>query len=263
VIRIGTSGFSYADWQGPFYPPSVPKSKWFDYYSAQFDCLEINSSYYSWLPPRTLQSLVDRSPPGFLFAIKLHGSVTHERADLKEAMPRTQDQVAPLVAAGQFAGFLAQFPYSFLPDDINARRVGEIAAFLSPLVVEFRNAAWHGHPLSEPILALGVVPCTVDGPALRGLPAFEIPPSRSPAYIRFHGRNASKWYDHDSSWERYDYLYSEGEIELRATQIAAACAGRDALVFFNNHYGAQAVTNARQLARRLGVGRPDPQPGLF
>ncbi len=72
------------------------------------------------------------------------------------------------------------------------------------------------------------------------------------AYVRFHGRNAAKWYAHEEAWERYDYTYSLDELrewmpKLRRLDAEAPLT----LVYFNNHFRGQAVRGARDLGQLL------------
>ena len=92
----------------------------------------------------------------------------------------------------------------------------------------------------------------MDEPRLPGL----LPPlavATGPiAYVRFHGRNAAKWYQHEQAWERYNYTYSLAELrewgpKLRELDAQAALT----LVYFNNHYVGQAVRGARDLGQLL------------
>jgi uncharacterized protein YecE (DUF72 family) len=82
-------------------------------------------------------------------------------------------------------------------------------------------------------------------------------------YIRFHGRQAEKWWHHEHRNERYDYLYSTEEIRTHAgrLQTAASTQGIEkAYVFFNNHPGAKAVVNAAMLRTELGIPLQEPLP---
>ncbi len=113
------------------------------------------------------------------------------------------------------------------------------------LVVEFRNRAWICDATFRLLEELNVGYCCVDQPRLRGL----IPPvacATSPvAYIRFHGRNADKWWEHEHAWQRYDYLYSREELEEWLPKVERLAEHAERIfIFFNNHYQAQAVQNA-------------------
>ena len=72
------------------------------------------------------------------------------------------------------------------------------------------------------------------------------------AYVRFHGRNAAHWWQHEHAWERYDYMYDESELaewipKLRALDSAAPLT----LVYANNHYRGQSVDTLRKLESLL------------
>jgi uncharacterized protein YecE (DUF72 family) len=77
------------------------------------------------------------------------------------------------------------------------------------------------------------------------------------SYIRLHGRNADTWWEHDETEDRYDYLYSAGELGpvADAAKIAAAVSKR-VLVYFNNHFSAKAVANAAVLRHEVGQENP-------
>lgn len=250
MIYIGTSGFSYKDWVGPYYPADLPKARWLAFYAREFQVSEVNFTYYRLPDPRTLAAMADKTPDGFVFTIKASKELTHERDDNVEAFPKFVHALRPLIERNKFGCVLAQFPYSFHPsaesrDYLKAFR--ESMADL-PVVVEFRNARW----LSEETFALleenDLGFCCVDQPRLKGL----IPPiataTSSVAYVRFHGRNAKKWWRHDEPWERYDYSYSKEELEEWVPKIKHLDAkAEQTFVFANNHWQGQAVDTARQL----------------
>jgi len=256
---IGTSGFSYDDWIGPFYPKNVPKGRWFEFYSKEFSCVEINATYYSWMTAKAMESLSSRAPAGFRFAVKLHRSLTHSKDDIASGVRRTMEQNMAL----NMPMHLAQFPNAFTPSNEAWQRI-EAMVTLPRLVVEFRNAEWQTEETATRLRSMNVALCTVDAPQVRGLPKFSSEITGEVAYIRLHGRNAAKWYEHDHAFERYDYLYSEKEILDLASNIAGMSErAKESFVFFNNHYGAQAVTNARQLASALGIATTPSQSSLF
>ncbi len=254
AIQIGTSGFSYEDWKGVFYPPNMPKAQWFEFYVQRFSCLEINSSYYSFLSPRTVQSLIKRAPASFRFAIKLHKSLTHEVENTEESIRKTKLQNRPFQESGTLAVHLAQFPHSFVPSREAWNYLRHLSQEIFPLCIEFRNIRWQTDETIQRLREWGVSLCVVDQPDLPGLMKFAPLVTHSPAYIRFHGRNAKTWYHHQETWQRYDYLYSEQELSARIEDIKQMSAqAEETLIFFNNHFQAQAITNATQLARLLGL----------
>lgn len=253
-IRIGTSGFSYEDWVGVFYPPSLPKGKWLEFYSARFDCLEINSTYYEWLAAKVMDNFAKRVPVSFRFSVKLHHSLTHERAELQKGILATTEQNKPLMQSGMLATQLAQFPPSFRNTKPSWEWLKRLSDAIKPITVEFRHSSWQTPETLEALREMGVSLCCVDQPNLPGLLKWQPVVTISPAYIRFHGRNADKWHIHEHAWQRYDYLYSEEELSERAPNVLEMSRqANETLILFNNHYAAQAIANAKQFAKILGI----------
>ena len=77
VYRLGTSGWSYPEWRGRFYPEGLAQKKWLPFYAEQFDTVEINMTYYRYPKPETLQGWLDKTPPGFTFTLKANRQITH------------------------------------------------------------------------------------------------------------------------------------------------------------------------------------------
>src|SRR5690606_30404191 len=88
MIRVGTAGYSYTDWIGPFYPAGIKKAEMLEFYSQHFSFVEINTTYYHMPGMRLFQGLDRKTPPDFLFAVKLFGGFTHERNCGKEDAER-------------------------------------------------------------------------------------------------------------------------------------------------------------------------------
>lgn len=256
MIKIGTSGFSYDDWVGPVYPPELPAREHLAFYANLFPTVELNVTYYRVPDPRTVQGWVRKTPDDFLFAVKAYQGLTHEREAPDFA--GFVAALAPLVEARKLGCVLAQFPYSFHPRPESRDYLARLRAGFGelPVVVELRNAGWvTGEMLEETfdlLHSLNLGYCCVDEPQLKGL----MPPIAvvtSPvAYVRFHGRNAAKWYAHDEAWERYNYTYSEDELREWAPRIRELDAQAPlTLVYFNNHYTGQATKGARDLTQLM------------
>ena len=81
MIYFGTSGFSYKDWVGVFYPAGMPQRDWLSFYAREFNTCEINSTYYALPSVATLKSMVAKTGEGFLFVIKANQEMTHQRED--------------------------------------------------------------------------------------------------------------------------------------------------------------------------------------
>ena len=252
MIRIGTSGFSYTDWVGPVYPAGLPAREHLGFYAREFSTVEINTTYYRLPDARLVRGWADKTPDGFLFAVKAFQGLTHERE--RPDFAAFVSAIRPLAQASKLACLLAQFPYAFHPTSENRdylKRLRDGFADL-PTVIEFRHAGWLNQTTFELLRSLELGFCCVDEPRLQGL----LPPLAAAtgpvAYVRFHGRNAAKWYHHEQAWERYDYTYSTAELrewlpKLRQLDAAAPLT----LIYFNNHYAGQAVRGARDLGQLL------------
>jgi uncharacterized protein YecE (DUF72 family) len=256
-IFVGTSGFSYADWKGPFYPATLRTGDMLAYYSRVFTACELNASYYHIPTAATTAALLRKSEGRVRFVVKAHGSMTHQRSATEADYRQFRESLRPLQTAGLLGAVLAQFPYSF-PNHLDHRGyVADLRARLPEgveLVVEFRHQSWNHPEVVDWLAGLRIGIVNVDEPALKGL----LPPAShvtSPVgYVRFHGRNREKWFAKQAQpWERYDYLYSEAELREWVPRIQTIARAVDqTYVFFNNHWQSQAVTNARQLTALLG-----------
>ncbi len=253
-IMVGTSGYSYREWCGPFYPPHFPPQRMLDFYARHFPIVEINSTFYRIPPPGQMESLLTRSKGQVEFIIKAPQEFTHTRDRASSALPFFRQTLRPMADAHRLSGILLQFPYSFKALPENREHLCRVATALSPhsIIAEFRHASW----IREEIFALlskeGINFCNVDEPALPHL----LPPlawaTGSLGYIRFHGRNAEAWWESHDPVERYNYLYSDTELQEwipRARVLARQT--EKCLIFFNNHAAGQAVQNARMFTALL------------
>src|SRR4030042_1576963 len=144
TVYIGTSGFSFNDWKGVFYPEKLPRRSWLEYYSSQFNVVEINATYYRLPKPETFKSMAERTPDTFKFWVKVPGEITHKKNEVAPVMKRFMEVVRPLMESGKFIGALAQFPNSFRPSDKSEKRIRKIQENMDeyPLAVELRNSDW-------------------------------------------------------------------------------------------------------------------------
>ncbi len=257
-LRVGTSGFSFADWVGPFYPPGTSSRDFLEHYARHFGAVEVNVTYYRIPEPRVLERMAERTPDGFRFVVKLHQSMTHEPALDPAKIAEFLAAIAPLKAAGKCDGLLAQFPWGFRRSAASKAHLESLRAAFpgETLHAEFRHASW-AHPGLGPWLAeRDIGYCAVDEPALPGL----MPPlallTTDRAYVRFHGRNAANWWGRGGG-DRYDWEYSERELGewLEKVRKLAEQAKRTYL-FFNNCHAGQAARSAKlmqELLRRQGL----------
>jgi uncharacterized protein YecE (DUF72 family) len=267
MLYVGTCGFSYKDWIGPFYPRGIKAAAMLPFYAGRFSAVEIDSTYYAIPKPALFEGMVARTPTDFRFTVKAPGSVTHlpsgASAD-KADFDAFSECVAPLARAGRLGAVLVQFPGAFRPSREAWHRLRSIRdRWLElPLVAEFRSGDWQRDDALREVRDLGFGWCNVDEPRLGPLMHPSAETTSAIGYVRFHGRNAEKWWKQDRSpAERYDYLYSVEQMTEWLPLIARVeSRTRDTYVFFNNHRNGQAGVNAWQMAELLGVRRQNPLP---
>ncbi|MFW5798068.1 MAG: DUF72 domain-containing protein [Planctomycetota bacterium] len=253
VIQVGTSGFSYKDWKGPFYPDDCRQGDMLSYYAGVFDTVELNFSYYRLPEPGQMDSMaetVGAVNPGFTFSIKAYRGMTHEiTPEWTEQARLFRRAVGHLDEVGRLAAVLMQFPYSFHYTVQNRKHLDRLIGSLEglPLACEFRNREWMQQRVTDGLSRRGVAMVAVDEPQLDGL----LPPtviSTAPlGYVRFHGRNRENWWQGDNT-SRYDYLYSGSELAEWVPKVESlAESTRRTVIYFNNHWRGQAAENAQQL----------------
>jgi len=258
ALHIGTCGFSYRDWVGPFYPKGIASIEMLPFYAQRFSAVEIDSTYYAIPKPALFASMDKRTPKDFRFTVKAPGSITHVPAGASP--PETDpaafaEALAPLVSAGKLAAVLVQFPNSFRPGSDAYRRLEQLRTWWPEmnLIAEFRHRDWQRDDTLRRLRGLSIGWCNVDEPRFRSLlrPGAEV--TSDTGYIRFHGRNYGEWWKKSGKAdERYNYSYSGTELAEWIPRIAAVEEQtHDTYVFFNNHRLGKAPANARQLADML------------
>ncbi len=250
MFYIGTAGYSYRDWVGTFYPPRTKSGEMLACYAREFSFVEVNSTYYRLPDARLFAGLAQKTPASFRFAVKAYKGITHERQNAFLDTVHFLAALEPLAEAGKLACLLAQFPYSFHNTPANRDYLKFLREWCGdlPLAVEFRNSRWISGDVFALLKQEGLAFVCVDEPPVKGLVKPLAVVTAQPAYVRFHGRNAAKWYEHAESYERYDYLYTKEELEewLPRLKVLAEAAG-EVYVSFNNHFRGQAAANARMM----------------
>ena len=275
-VYVGTAGFSYADWKGPFYPPDTRQAAMLEEYARHFPVVEINSTYYAIPEPERVNAMARRTPTSFLFNVKANKEMTHEIGDGSKVFEDFRRALRPLEDHGKLGCVLAQFPWAFKRSNENADYLRKLARRLDGLdvVVEFRNEQWDSDETLDLLSSVGLGYCCVDEPRLKGLPAPRVALTSRVGYVRMHGRNADNWWARGrESWERYDYLYSEDELAEWLPGIENLSENTDRVyVIFNNHYKGQAPANAHTFEQMLRailgkelveVEPPDRDSSLF
>ena len=257
MIYTGTSGYHYDDWKDVFYPSGLSPRGYLEFYAGEFAAVEINSSYYRLPPPAMFEGMCGRTYPGFLFVIKALRGFTHEvKGDWESPGRQFRESLDVLKNRDRLGAVLFQFPYSFHRNPSNVEYLGRLLDFFRPYprVVEFRNAYWLSRETYDFLRDRNAGFCCVDEPRLKGLlPPVTVATSPEVGYLRFHGRNAKRWWKHEKSWERYDYLYTPEELREWVPRVLKLAKHTDRFfIFNNNHPRGQAVLNARMMMEILG-----------
>lgn len=267
MIRIGTAGFAYKDWEGKVYPS--PKPKGFDplaYLAGFFPTIEMNVTFYR-VPTaenvaKWMRSVAARED--FRFTFKLYRGLTHDTED--EMLAPFLDALKPCRDAGMLGAILLQFPFYFRNTEEARGRVATLAARLEgwPCAIEVRDRSWLHPPAFDFLRDRKLSLCDIDICQT----STAVPPgtwTTGPlGYVRFHGRNREAWFDKEASVARkYDYLYSLEELAPWAQRVREISEQTEATyVVMNNHFAGKAVANAFHLLRLLGIRAPEAPPNL-
>ncbi len=238
---IGTSGFSYPHWRGVFYPQKYPQARWLEYYARHFRTVELNNPFYRLPSEGTFQGWQERTPPGFVFAVKASRLITHlhRLRGVEEALETFFSRVCHL---GEKLGpILYQLPPGMGQD------LELLDGFLSRLphhlqhVMEYRNPTWYDEATLAVMRRHNVAFCVHDM-ARKESPVVA---TADFAYFRFHGPTG-----------RYAGNYSSEQLARWAGRIRELGDGLKATyIYFNNDIGGHAIDNARTLAHLLQPGR--------
>jgi uncharacterized protein YecE (DUF72 family) len=243
----------------------------------------VNSTFYGQPRAEIARAWAERTPPGFEFSVKLFQKFTHPRmfrervrrglpddarddAAAIDSLSRSNladlDEfrrgIAPLAERGRLGALLAQFPPSFKDDEPSRARLERLLrAFRDyPVAVELRHKSWSdrlGDTLGL-LNAFGAAWVQIDEPKFKfSIRQNYLPNVQGFYYMRLHGRNVQQWWRHDTSEDRYDYLYSADELkEFTETADAARRLVKKLYLYTNNHFSAKSVANAAMIKHQLG-----------
>jgi uncharacterized protein YecE (DUF72 family) len=249
--------------------------------AALFDAVEVNSTFYRIPPASQVESWPRRveGNPRFAFTVKLFRGFTHERNAGGEEEQAFRDALAPLEDSGRLGAVLVQFPFSFHATAPNRDYLAGLLDNLEdlPLAVEFRHEEWNTPETLGALAQRGAAFVNIDQPRISDNLGATSHVTSPLAYFRFHGRNAASWFaENTAAYERYDYLYSEGELapwverirgaarsledsppphsevaEPTGRRIDPRAAARGVYAILNNHFRGQSVSNALALQHEL------------
>ena len=238
-IKIGTSGWHYDHWRGPFYPEDLPAKKMLEFYIQHFDTVELNNSFYQLPKPSALKDWRDSVPKDFLFAAKASRFITHmkklkdPKKPLRKVIPRLEylkEKLGPI---------LFQLPggWNYNPD--------RLEEFLKALptnhryAFEFRNHTWHNDGVYE---LLRKHNCAF---VIYELDHFTSPAEITAdfAYLRLHGP-AGKYQGNYTTKKLTTWANLIKKLRRKTKQV---------YVYFDNDQAGYAAKNAIKLKELLKV----------
>jgi uncharacterized protein YecE (DUF72 family) len=246
MMLIGTSGWQYRDWRGPFYPAALPQRCWLEHYASVFGTVEVNNAFYR-LPERaTFEAWRDRTPEDFVVAVKASRYLTHVRRlrDPREPVERLMDRARGL--QGRLGPVLLQLPPT-MRVDVDALDA-TLAAFPQGVrvAVEPRHDSWWVDEVRQVLRDRGAALCWADRGSRPVTPLWS---TGDWGYLRLHEGRAKPWPG-----------YGRTALDTWAGRLAHFA---QSYVYCNNDPGGAAVRDALTLARLarrrgLAVGRAGP-----
>jgi uncharacterized protein YecE (DUF72 family) len=234
-IYIGTSGWHYAHWSGPFYPESMKADAYLSFYASKFRSVEINNTFYHLPEPKTLAQWRDITPPGFLFACKASRYITHMKKlkDPGQTVCRFFDVIATL--GPKLGPILFQLPPHWHLDSERLRLF--LAALPGGLrfAFEFRDESWFAPQVFELLEQRGAAFCAYDFNGRQS----PVRVTASFVYVRLHGpdgpyrgqysgRTLAGWAKRFLAWQKSGldiYCYFDNDEAAYAAQDAMRLAG--------------------------------------
>lgn len=265
MIDIGTQGWNYDAWVGPFYPRKTRADDFLSLYAKLFDTVEVDSTFYAPVTEASARLWRERTPEHFTYALKLVRLITHENrlrdseADLAHFCERAT------LLESRLAAILIQ-----LPPDFTARESAVLDAFLGLLpremrfAVEFRDASWFTERTVDLLARHNVALALVDGEWVARDRVFELAerPTSDFVYARWMGSRAITDHSHVQ-------IERDGELREWAELLRRLEPSVDrVLAYFSNFFQGHAPASANHLKRLVGQqpGEPDrlvSQPTLF
>jgi uncharacterized protein YecE (DUF72 family) len=243
-VFLGTSGWSYKEWEGIFYQKGEKRK--LRAYSEVFKTAEIDSTFYRNPSKGMVMGWLRYSPSDFLFAAKLPKLITHTKklglkGDFKEDLDTFLELMRPLQLGGKLACLLIQLPPSYEYNLENLEAFFEVIDPVFKYAVEFRNLSWIRDETWELLEKYDVAYVNVDEPLLPP----EVHLTADFAYFRWHGHGEKIW---------FDYQYSKEALEPWVPKVKEASQKvKKVIGYFNNHYHGYAPENCLYLIERLGL----------
>jgi len=221
-LRVGTSGYSYKEWKGTFYPQKLPASEMLRFYASQFDSVEINNTFYRMPDEKMLEAWRGEVPEGFTFSLKAPRRISHIKR-LKECEQDVTEFVRRSRALGMKCGpLLIQLP-PFMKADVALLDAFLGAAPAGPqYAFEFRHESWLNDAVYECLRSHAAALCVAETDDLH----VPLVPTSSVGYLRlreldYDDARLAEWAKRIAAqpWQRA-YLYFKHEDEALGPKFA-------------------------------------------
>lgn len=242
-LRLGTQGFAFDDWVGPFYPAGTTSAAYLEHYAQQFSTVEIDSTFYATPRASVVEGWRQRTPDGFRFAAKFPKTITHDK-QLVDAQGEAETFVQRMQLLEDKLGVLTlQFAYDFRPESF-----ARLDAFLGALpagpryAVEVRNRKWLTTDFGEMLSQHGAALVLQD---------LYYMPKMSWLTANF---TVIRWLGRRSDITKFDRIQIDRTQELVTwAQRVRSFLDRDVDVYgyFNNHFAGHSPASARQFMDTL------------
>jgi len=247
-IFLGTSGWSYKDWIGPFY--TKKDKSMLRAYSKTFRTVEIDSTFYMYPSKGTVMGWAKYSPESFVYSAKLPKLITHEKKlglneDVEKDLEKFIELIEPLSLSGKLGCILIQLPPKFEYKPKELEDFFKLLPTHMRFAVEFRDQSWMRKETWALLRKYQVAYTIVDEPLLPP----EIHITTSTVYFRWHGHGTRPW---------YDYRYDKEELQSWIPKIRKTAENvQEIYGYFNNHYHGYAVENCLQVLEMLRLLTPE------
>jgi len=243
-VLLGTSGWSYREWIGPFY--GRKEKSMLRAYGRVFATAEINTTFYRYPTKKMVMGWARYSPSDFVFSAKLPKLITHEKkldlgAGVEEDLEKFCDIMRVLLLNGKLGCLLIQLPPRYEYDIAHLESFLKILPAGFKFAVEFRNLSWLRNETWDLLRKYKVAYTIVDEPLLPP----EIHITSSIAYFRWHGKGEKPW---------FNYRYSKEELDPWIPRVEATSKKvKKVYGYFNNHFHGYAPENCLQVLEMLGM----------
>lgn len=232
-IKIGCSGFYNAHWKRVFYPDTLPKNKWLDFYAQQFNTIEINSTFYKYPTLSTLHNWHQKTPDKFVFSIKAPKLITHlNRFDDCQELIDSFYLLCEQGLKAKLGCLLFQLPPTII---YTPKKLDQILKCLKPEftnVLEFRHTSWWNNEAIKMLTDHGIIFCSVNHPKMPNT----IFGHTNKVYIRLHG-NPEMFYSSYST----EFLTKLSQFILEKKELS------EVFIYFNNTASTSGILNALEL----------------